>query len=46
MLKDCPSAVCRVSFLHLDYKFTSRMDDGVLVDVQGERRRERTGRLG
>lgn len=45
MLRDCPSAVCRVPRLHLDCKFTFRMDAGVLVDVQGERR-ERMGGLG
>lgn len=46
MLKDCPSAVCQVPCLHLNCKFTSSIDAGVLVDVQGERERERTGGLG
>lgn len=46
MLKDCPSVVVQVPCLHLDCIFISRMDAGVLVDVQGERRRERTGGLG
>lgn len=44
MLKDCPSAVCGVLCLHLGCEFLSRIEAGVLVDEQGERRGKR--RLG